>query len=65
MLRLADAHGDPSMRIQRQMLLGIQTGFSGDIVTGLAYLDEAVHAFETGGYQPRRLASASTRGLPA
>ena len=38
----------------RQMLLGIQTGFSGDIVTGLAYLDEAVHAFETGGYQPRR-----------
>ena len=65
MLRLADAHGDPSMRITGQMLLGIQTGFSGDIVTGLAYLDEAVQRSRPAAISPDGSASASTRGSPA
>ena len=31
------------------------TGFSGQLETGLGYLDQAIAAFEGGGYQPRRL----------
>ena len=36
-------------------LLGANTGFTGHLETGLGYLDQAIAAFEGGGYQPRRL----------
>lgn len=54
-LRLADAQGDPNMRIDGLFVLGSYTGFIGQLETGLGYLDEAIEAFESGGYRPRRL----------
>jgi predicted ATPase/class 3 adenylate cyclase len=54
-LRLADAQNDASMRVDGLFLLGGDTGFSGQLETGLAYLDQAIAAFESGGYRPRRL----------
>ena len=54
-LRIADTQHDASMRVDGLFLLGGNTGFSGDVEAGLAYLDEAIQAFESGGYRPRRL----------
>ncbi len=54
-LRLAGAEGDGSMIVDGYSMLGADTGFSGQLETGLGYLDQAIAAFEGGGYQPRRL----------
>jgi predicted ATPase/class 3 adenylate cyclase len=54
-LRLADAQNDANMRVDGQFLLGADVGFSGQLETGLGYLDEAIRAFESGGYRPRQL----------
>ncbi|MBA2719941.1 MAG: AAA family ATPase [Chloroflexi bacterium] len=54
-LRLADAQDDASMRVDGLVLLGSYTGFTGPLEPGLAYLDQAIAAFEGAGYQPRRL----------
>ena len=54
-LRVADVQNDASMRVDGLFILGGNTGFSGHLDTGLGYLDEAIRAFESGGYQPRRL----------
>jgi predicted ATPase/class 3 adenylate cyclase len=54
-IRLAGAEGDGSMIVDGYSMLGSNTGFSGQLETGLGYLDQAIAAFEGGGYQPRRL----------
>ncbi|HET9346077.1 MAG TPA: adenylate/guanylate cyclase domain-containing protein [Candidatus Limnocylindrales bacterium] len=54
-LRLADAQDDVSMRVSGYTFLGANTGFAGDLRAGLGHLDEAVAAFESGGFQPRKL----------
>jgi predicted ATPase/class 3 adenylate cyclase len=54
-LRLADAQDDASMRVDGEFLLGSDTGFTGRLEEGLHHLDEAIRAFESGGYRPRRL----------
>jgi len=54
-LRLAGVEGDGSMIVDGYSMLGANTGFSGQLETGLGYLDQAIAAFEGGGYQPRRL----------
>ena len=54
-LRLADAEGNASMHVDGELLLGIHTGFGGDLEGGLGHLDTAIRSFESGGYQPRRL----------
>jgi tetratricopeptide (TPR) repeat protein len=54
-LRLAGAEGDGSMIVDGYSMLGADTGFSGQLETGLGYLDQAIAAFEGGDYQPRRL----------
>jgi tetratricopeptide (TPR) repeat protein len=43
------------MRVDGNAMLGADTGFNGQLETGLRYLDEAIEAFESGGYRPRRL----------
>jgi hypothetical protein len=43
------------MRVDGYSLLGANTGFVGHLEAGLGYLDQAIAAFESGGYQPRRL----------
>jgi predicted ATPase/class 3 adenylate cyclase len=53
-LRLADAEGDPSMRVDGNFIIGSDTGFAGDLATGLGHLDEAIRAFESEGFRPRR-----------
>jgi class 3 adenylate cyclase/predicted ATPase len=53
-LVLADAEGDPSMRVDGEFIIGADTGFGGDLQRGLGYLDEAIRAFESDGYRPRR-----------
>jgi predicted ATPase/class 3 adenylate cyclase len=53
-LRLADAENDPGMRVDGKFIIGSNTGFGGDLATGLGDLDEAIRAFETEGYRPRR-----------
>jgi hypothetical protein len=53
-LRLADDKDDASMRVDAYSMLGSNTGFSGQLETGLGYLDQAIAAFEGGGYQPQR-----------
>jgi tetratricopeptide (TPR) repeat protein len=54
-MRLADAQGDMSMRVDGLFLLGAHSGFTGDLASGLGYLDQAIEQFETAGYRPRRL----------
>jgi predicted ATPase len=54
-LRLADAQGDSSMRVDGEVLVGANTAFAGDLAGGLAHLDQAIAAFEKDGYRPRRL----------
>jgi predicted ATPase/class 3 adenylate cyclase len=54
-LRLAGVEGDGSMIVDGYSMLGANIGFSGQLETGLGYLDQAIAAFEGGGYQPRRL----------
>ena len=54
-IRLADAQDDPSMRVDGQFLIGSYTGFLGQLELGLGHLDEAIAAFESKGYRPRRL----------
>ncbi len=54
-IRLADAQDDTSMRVDGQFLLGSYTGFMGQLETGLGHLDQAIAAFESRGYRPRRL----------
>jgi predicted ATPase/class 3 adenylate cyclase len=53
-LRLADDKDDASMRVDGYSMLGSNTGFSGQLETGLGYLDQAIAGFEGGGYQPGR-----------
>ena len=53
-LRLADAQGDSSMRVDGNFLVGSDTGFAGRLEDGLAKLDEAILAFESEAYRPRR-----------
>jgi tetratricopeptide (TPR) repeat protein len=53
-LRLADSEGDPSMRVDGNIIIGSNTGFGGDLQQGLAHLDEAIRAFEGDGFRPRR-----------
>jgi len=54
-LRLAGVEGDGSMIVDGYSMFGANTGFSGQLETGLGYLDQAIAAFEGGGYGPRRL----------
>jgi predicted ATPase/class 3 adenylate cyclase len=54
-LRLADAQDDASMRVDGYILLGANTGFSGQLEAGLGYLDQAIETFERDGYRQRRL----------
>ena len=54
-VRLADAQGDSSMRIDGEILLGSYTGFLGRLQAAVDLLDEAITSFERGGYRPRRL----------
>ena len=54
-LRLADAEGDAGMRVSGYTLLGANTGFAGDIESGLGYLDQAIATFESSDFQSRRL----------
>jgi len=54
-LRLADAQDDASMRVDGNFIVGSDTGFAGQLEQGLHHLDEAIRAFESGGYRPRRL----------
>ena len=54
-IRLADAQGDASMRVDGQFLIGAYVGFTGQLVEGLGHLDQAIAAFESRGYRPRRL----------
>ena len=54
-LRLADAQNEASMRVDGQFLVGSYTGFMGQLGPGLAHLDQAIAAFESRGYRPRRL----------
>ena len=53
-MRLADAEGDPSMRVDGNFIIGADSGFAGDLATGMVHLDEAIRAFETEGFRPRR-----------
>ena len=53
-LRLAEAEGDPGMRVDGNFIIGSNTGFAGDLATGLGHLDEAIRAFESDGFRPRR-----------
>jgi tetratricopeptide (TPR) repeat protein len=43
------------MRVDGLFLLGSDIGFTGRLEEGLGHLDEAIQAFESGGYRPRRL----------
>ena len=52
-LRLADAEGDPSMRVDGEFIIGTDTGFSGQLEAGLGHLDEAIQVFSGDGYRPR------------
>jgi hypothetical protein len=54
-LALADTQHDASMRVEGLVLLGSGTGFSGRLEAGLGSLEEAIRAFEGGGYRARRL----------
>ena len=54
-LKLADTQGDLGMRVDAELILGADIGFSGDLETGLAHLDKAIEAFESGGYRARKL----------
>jgi predicted ATPase/class 3 adenylate cyclase len=54
-LRLADAENDASMRVTGYTYMGANTGFAGDLEGGLAYLHKAIDAFESSGYESRRL----------
>ena len=53
-LRLADSEGDPSMRVDGNFIIGSNTGFGGHLEQGLGHLDEAIRAFESDGFRPRR-----------
>jgi predicted ATPase/class 3 adenylate cyclase len=53
-LELAEAEGDPSLRVDGYFLLGSDLGFSGHLEQGLGHLDEAIRAFERGTFRPRR-----------
>ena len=53
-LRLADSEGDPSMRVDGDIIIGSNTGFGGHLEQGLAHLDEAIRAFESDDFRPRR-----------
>jgi predicted ATPase/class 3 adenylate cyclase len=54
-LRLADAQGDASMRVEGEFILGADTGFSGHLEAGLALLDSAIAGFGSAVYRPRKL----------
>jgi predicted ATPase/class 3 adenylate cyclase len=54
-LRLAEAEDDVSMRIDAEILLGANAGFTGDLVGALRHMDDAIAKFEAGGYRRRRL----------
>jgi predicted ATPase/class 3 adenylate cyclase len=53
-VRLADAQGDPGMRVDGNFILGSNTGFAGRLEEGLASIDEGIRVFESGAYRPRR-----------
>jgi predicted ATPase/class 3 adenylate cyclase len=53
-LRLADADGDPSIRVDGNFIIGANTGFGGHLEEGLGYLDESIRSFESDGFRPRR-----------
>ncbi|MBA2382695.1 MAG: hypothetical protein H0V73_11350 [Chloroflexi bacterium] len=53
-IQLAETQGDPSMRIDGQILAGFNIAFSGRIAEGLTQLDAAIEAFERGVYRRRR-----------
>jgi predicted ATPase/class 3 adenylate cyclase len=54
-VRLADAQDEASMRVDGQFLIGSYTAFQGQLEPGLRQLDEAIRAFESRGYRPRKL----------
>jgi tetratricopeptide (TPR) repeat protein len=54
-IRLADEQHDANMRVDGLFLVGSYTAFTGKLAEGLEIVNEAIRAFETGGYRPRRL----------
>jgi hypothetical protein len=54
-LQLAIAQGDPSMRVDGELVLGSSLAFTGDLHAGLEHLDAGIAAFEAEGYRPRRM----------
>ena len=52
-LGLADADDSPMIRVDGKAILGANTGFGGQLETGLGHLDDAIRIFESPGYRPR------------
>ena len=50
-LDLAQAQGDPNMKVDAHLLLGMPLGLNGDLHGGLEQLDKAIACFESTGYQ--------------
>ena len=55
-LRLADATGDPRIRMEGSFVVGSYLTFTGDLRGGLEKLDEAVATFKDPGYRAGRMA---------
>ncbi|HEU4671967.1 MAG TPA: AAA family ATPase [Candidatus Limnocylindrales bacterium] len=53
-LRIAEADGDPSMRLAAHTILGSVSAFRGELDAGLANLDRAIEIFDREGYHPGR-----------
>jgi tetratricopeptide (TPR) repeat protein len=51
---LAEAENDPTMRVDGEILIGSNTGFTGHLQAGLDHIDAAIRTFEADGYRPRR-----------